>query len=252
MMSHIGQKGVYFKARNNNNRLLGTLFMGWGDTPKPTVILLHGMPGIEKNYDLALMFRRRDWNCLLFHYQGCWGSDGLYTLKTLPQDVLAAVDFLTAGNQPYIDTQHLFVAGHSMGGWAAMLAAIEDERIKAVAALGAICHPAELQWTLAEIEEMYTPWLPGLSSEAFAEQWAALDDIWSPSQRIQELKQPLLILHGAQDEVVPVKQAIKLAQNAHPKGQLILHPQANHAFTWHRDWLGKTLWSWMQSQVESK
>jgi len=49
-MEHEGRMGVYFDS--GGNRLLGTLFLARGDDPKPTAILLHGCPGIEKNEDL--------------------------------------------------------------------------------------------------------------------------------------------------------------------------------------------------------
>ena len=50
-MSHQGQTGVYFDS--GGYRLLGTLFLARGDAPKPTAVILHGIPGIEKNHDLA-------------------------------------------------------------------------------------------------------------------------------------------------------------------------------------------------------
>ena len=86
-MPHEGQTGVYFDS--DGHRLLGTLWMAKGDDSKPTAIILHGLPGIEKNFDLALHLRDRGWNSLIFHHRGCWGSDGLYTFKTIPDDVVA-------------------------------------------------------------------------------------------------------------------------------------------------------------------
>ena len=59
------------------------------------MLLLHGCPGLEKNLDLAARPRDRGWNALLFHYHGCWGSAGRYDLRTIPDDVTGAVDYLT-------------------------------------------------------------------------------------------------------------------------------------------------------------
>ena len=50
-MPHQGQIGVYFDSEGH--RLLGTLFLARGDAPKPTAVILHGIPGVEKNHDLA-------------------------------------------------------------------------------------------------------------------------------------------------------------------------------------------------------
>jgi hypothetical protein len=40
-----------------------------------TAILIHGLPGIEKRLDIAYGLRDLGWNCLYFHFRGCWGSD---------------------------------------------------------------------------------------------------------------------------------------------------------------------------------
>ena len=65
-MTHSGQTGILIPSQGYD--LLGTLFLAPGDKPKPTAVLLHGIPGIEKNYDLALNLRNHGWNALIFHY----------------------------------------------------------------------------------------------------------------------------------------------------------------------------------------
>jgi pimeloyl-ACP methyl ester carboxylesterase len=89
---HEGITGVTFDS--DGYRLVGTLYLARGAGPKPTVLLLHGCPGLEKNLDLAARLRDQGWNALLFHYRGCWGSAGRYDLRTIPRDVTAAVDYL--------------------------------------------------------------------------------------------------------------------------------------------------------------
>jgi uncharacterized protein len=75
---------------SDGHRLVGVLYLARGEEPKPTVLLLHGCPGLEKNLDLAVRLREAGWNSLLFHYRGCWGSAGRYDLRTIPRDVTAA------------------------------------------------------------------------------------------------------------------------------------------------------------------
>lgn len=244
-MPHEGQMGVHFMSEGH--RLLGTLFLAQDDMLKPTAILLHGVPGIEKNYDIALMLRERGWNSLLIHYRGCWGSKGLYEFKKLPTDVRAVLDYLTQGRHPQIDLEHLVLIGHSMGGWTALLTAPDEPRVKAVAVYGAVCNSQTIGWDVPVIEQDFTPWLTGLSAQAFHQQWAALDDEVTPTQQVARIRQPLLIIHGNQDEVVSVQQAHDLHQNAGQNAQLHVHPEANHSFTWHRSWLKETLWTWLES-----
>ena len=118
---HDGITGVTFTS--DGHRLLGTLYLARGDEPKPTALLLHGCPGFQQNGDLAVALRDRGWNALIFHYRGSWGSGGRYDLRTVPADVTAAVDHLTSAAYPPVDPRRLAVVGHSLGGWAAILAA---------------------------------------------------------------------------------------------------------------------------------
>lgn len=243
-MPHEGQTGVYFES--DGYRLLGMLFMAQGDEPKPTVVLLHGMPGIEKNADIALALRDKGWNCLIFHYRGCWDSEGVWTMKTLPDDVIAALDYLGSGSHPQVDMDKLVLIGHSMGGYAALLAAARDERPKAVAVIGAVTDPRALMWSDAEIEAEFTPWLPGLEVAGFKEQWAGLDAIFAPVEHVQRIApRPLLIIHAEEDRAVPIEQARMLANRADDPVHLITHMEANHSFTWHRAWLQEFLLRWL-------
>jgi len=102
---HEGITGVTFDS--DGHRLLGTLYLARGCTPKPTALLLHGCPGLQQNADLAVALRDRGWNSLVFHYRGCWGSGGDYDLRTIPRDVTAAVDHLQDGGYPGVDPARL-------------------------------------------------------------------------------------------------------------------------------------------------
>ena len=71
--------GILLHGRRG--RLLSVLYTAGGAGPHPTVLLLHGIPGCEKNIDLAQELRCAGFHVLLFHYSGSWGSDGDYALK---------------------------------------------------------------------------------------------------------------------------------------------------------------------------
>ncbi|HZY44528.1 MAG TPA: hypothetical protein VFF70_07245, partial [Anaerolineae bacterium] len=75
-------------------KLLGGFYRAAGDSPRPTVVLCHGLPGVEKNLDIAYGLRDAGWNCLYFHYRGCWGSEGTYSLNGLLDDAHAVTDWL--------------------------------------------------------------------------------------------------------------------------------------------------------------
>jgi formylglycine-generating enzyme required for sulfatase activity len=56
-------------------------------------------------------------------------------------DVLAAAEYLS--KQPYVDTNRLFVAGHSVGGTMTLLAALASQRFRAAASFDGACYRPE-------------------------------------------------------------------------------------------------------------
>ena len=127
-----------------NKRMTGFILNANGQGPHPTFVLLHGLPGNEKNLDLAQSMRRAGFNILFFHYRGAWGSEGDYSFKSLHNDVLAAIEFLrTHAKQYRVDRRSLSVIGHSFGGYAALRTGIEDKQLACVIAVSA-ANPATI------------------------------------------------------------------------------------------------------------
>ncbi len=245
-MSEPGQMGVTFLS--GKDPLVGTLFLARGSRPKATFLLLYGIPGIEKNYDLAQALRGQGYNALIFHYRGSWGSAGMYCLETIPEDVVAAVDHIARGRYARIDRTKLAVIGHSLGGWAALLATATDERLGAVAVYGTVGDPSRIRWTLEDIAAEFTPWLAGITPAGFSSQWAALNDRLNPALQIHCLApRPLLILHARQDMVIPIQHAEELSRRAGYPHTFEVHHEADHSFTWHRPWLVSRLAQWAHS-----
>jgi uncharacterized protein len=244
-MPHEGQTGVVFES--GGEKLLGTLVLARGDDPKPTAVLLHGLPGIEKNYDLAHALRDAGWNSLIFHYRGSWGSGGDYRLDTLPDDARAALDYLSSGVHEQIDPQRFALVGHSMGGWSALMAG-DDPRVRAIAVIGAVTDPVRLPFTAALAEELFTPYLRGMTPQEFEQHWSALGH-GEALKRSGSLEVPLLIVHAETDSVVPVEQARLLFAATGGRARQEVHPEANHAFAWHRRWLIDLVVPWLQESV---
>jgi len=133
-MPDAGQEGILINS--SGHRLLGTLFTAWNEGPNPTVLLLHGMPGIELNYDIALALREHGWNCLIFEGPGQRGAIHLDPSLTLRHDwevpVKAVVDY--ALTLPEVDADKLALIGYSLGGYLAPRAVAFEHRIKACVA----------------------------------------------------------------------------------------------------------------------
>jgi dipeptidyl aminopeptidase/acylaminoacyl peptidase len=243
-MAHEGLEGVVFESRGHP--LLGALFLAPGEDPKPTALLLHGCPGIEKNHDVALALRDQGWNALVFHFRGSWGSGGAYSIGSLPDDVIAALDYLGSGCWPQVDTDRLILVGHSLGGWAAVIAAADDARARAVGVYGGVVDLRFRDYTTEFVGEEFTPWLQGITPEQFVAEVQELGERYSTLERVASISpRPLLVIHGGNDALVPTEQARRLFDRANDPREFILIPDANHGFSWHRRELIDHIVNWL-------
>lgn len=111
-----------------------------GEGPKPTMLLLHGLPGNERNLDLAQAVRRAGWNVLTFTYRGAWGSPGRFSILDALEDTGAAMEFLRSPGTAArygVDTKRVVIAGHSMGGYFAAAQGAKDANVAGVVLLDA-------------------------------------------------------------------------------------------------------------------
>ncbi len=113
-----------FTIPSHGDEMLTVIYMAQGKGPHPTILLLHGILGNERNFDLAQIFRRAGWHVVVFHYRGSWGSKGIFSFLHVLEDVVSAIDYLrtdTALENFRIDRDNIVVIGHSMGGWASLM-----------------------------------------------------------------------------------------------------------------------------------
>jgi pimeloyl-ACP methyl ester carboxylesterase len=116
------------------------LYEAAGAGQHPTVILLHGFPGNEKNLDLAQAIRRDGFNVLYFNYRGSWGTPGAFSFAHCMEDAEAAIDYLrdpANAKRLRVDPSTIVLIGHSMGGMVALYTAAHDPHVAAVGAISA-------------------------------------------------------------------------------------------------------------------
>jgi pimeloyl-ACP methyl ester carboxylesterase len=106
-----------------NSQLAGLIYRANGVQKHPTLLLLHGYPGNERNLDLAQVVRAHGWNVIYFNYRGAWGSGGTFSFKNCVEDVVNVVAFCKKYQDSLkIDTSNIVLFGHSMGGWVCLKA----------------------------------------------------------------------------------------------------------------------------------
>ncbi|HWR62662.1 MAG TPA: alpha/beta fold hydrolase [Clostridia bacterium] len=198
----------------NTGRMFGVMYTAKGCRPHPTMIILHGFPGTEKNLDLAHAFRRAGWNSLVFHYRGAWGSEGCFSFQNVLDDVKAALKFLRSDeviDKYRVDKHNIALVGHSMGGFAALMTAADDPDIKACVAmapfnLGSMGEKAGEEYkTLTSLQEMFKECilpLNGATVDGLLNEVMTNSKKWNPANAADRiLKHNLLLIAGSRDTI---------------------------------------------------
>jgi pimeloyl-ACP methyl ester carboxylesterase len=228
------------------------LFAAAGKGPHRTVILMHGLPGNERNLDLAQAIRRAGWDVLTFTYRGAWGSPGDFSISNAMEDTQAALDFARsdAGAKLGIDSRHIVLAGHSMGGATAIETAAHTTGLDGlilidawdIAADGRGYSKAEL---LTEFDDFGNS-LRGATPQSTTDEIIANGNQWDlvvAGARIRRL--PVLTVTakfaGAASNR-PITAAMRHSGNAHVTA---IEMATDHAFSDHRIALAQAVVGWL-------
>lgn len=98
----------------------GLILVASGAGPHPVFVLFHGLPGNEKNLDLAQSVRRAGWTVVTINYRGSWGSPGAFRFANTLEDAKATLAYLRRPEivaKYALDPARIAIGGHSMGGW---------------------------------------------------------------------------------------------------------------------------------------
>lgn len=205
-------KGFLIPAKTGE-RMYACLFRPKGSGPRPTVLLLHGYPGDENNYDLAHAFQRAGYTVVIFHYRGTWGSEGRFSLRHVLEDAASAVAFIRrhSGEEPYLfDSEKLILVGHSMGGFAALQTAAVDSGVLGVAAVCAFDFSltARRPALREAVRKEFADCLP-IRRIGLDELMGEIDEnasAWSfPALAERLSKKPVCLIGGERDAISPPK-----------------------------------------------
>ena len=232
-----GLDGMTFTSKGC--RLLGGFYKAAGDAPRPTAILLHGLPGIEKHLDIAYGLRDLGWNCLYLHFRGCWGSEGTFSLAGLADDTRAAVEWVL--KHPSVDKDHIALIGGSTGSYPALVCGAAEPRIRAIVGVSPLIEPRAFQFP-KEMADEFARMLNGVTGQDLLEQWQALPPLADSLRAFAP--RPLLLVTAGKDSIFPPSHyADSLA--GIPNIQWIRNEESDHGFSVCRPWLVRTVTDWL-------
>lgn len=247
---------------SHGESLNGVIYSPSGADAAPLALMLHGLPGHERNFDLAQILRRAGWHVVVFHYRGSWGSGGIYRFSHVIEDVKRVLDFFRDADnaETYgVDRERIIAVGHSLGGWAALVAAANGWVDEAASLAGANIGswgdmlddaPVMVRPMIADVLEGNRHPLHGMDTDAILDELVAQRAAWNVVGRAADLAaKKLLIVGGKRDEVLSIfdhHQPLVAALEAASAKQLshtIL--DADHAFSNKRVALARLLLDWL-------
>ena len=240
-------------------------YLAAGAGPHPTVLLLHGFPGNERNLDLAQAIRRAGWNVFFFRYRGAWGSGGEFSFGNALEDVRAVVTTLREpefARAHRVDSARIALLGHSMGGAVALISAAELAEVRCVASLaganlGALAERVSASPEAAKAVAQFQSWgegrVRGVSGEAMIAELLANRERFTLTRHAATLAtKPTLLVAGARDDVTPpaAHHAPLVAAIRAANGTLLEETTlaSDHAFSETRIALADTLVAWLASR----
>lgn len=206
-----------------------------GGAPPSGLVLCHGFPvgpgGAATSARTYPAFADRlaaetGWLVLTFNFRGTGASEGNFSLRGWLADVGAAVDRLVGEG-----VSGVWLAGSSTGGALALCHAAEDTRVRGVASLAApatfdvwAAHPRRFLEDARQIgvisDRSFPPDIDAWGKE--------LGDVRPLDAVVRIPPRPLLIMHGSDDDTVPLQDARTLATAVNGNADLRLIHGAGH------------------------
>ena len=230
----------------------GLVYRPSGAGPHPTLVICHGLPGNEKNLDLAQAVRRAGWNAVTFNYRGSWGSPGKFRFAQNLEDADAVLAYLRdAANAARlgVDTKRIVLAGHSMGGWVTVHTAAHDHQLMGailisaadMGAMGGLSREKRVAFMAGDMES-----LAGVTAENMADEVAANAKAFSLDGAAAGLVPTPLLVLSADDGLAPgTDKLVKDIEAAGGTKVTTLHAATDHSWSDHRIYLETTIINWL-------
>jgi acetyl esterase/lipase len=189
------------------------------DRPVPVVLMIHGGGWISGDrtmvHDEARWLAPQGFACACVDYR----LAPLHPYPAAVEDVRSAIRFLRGAAPEYgLDAGRVAALGHSAGGHLALTAALtgaQEERADAAIAMCPITDLTDPRAQHLAIAWSFLEQFMGGAFEQQPERWREA----SPIAHASDGASPVLLVHGENDDVVPVAQSRALAQALRKAGR---------------------------------
>jgi len=206
-----------------NNKRLHAWFIPAGEAPAPAVVILHGWGGTSADMlPVAPGLHDLGFHSLFLDARthGLSDDEDFMSMPRFAEDLETALVWLVNRD----DVTTIGAVGHSIGAAATILAASRNPDIDAVVAVASFAHPEELLWRAIP----YPAPVKWTLLRAIRQMIGVSYDDIAPRNRIADIQVPVLLMHGEDDDVIPVDDAISIHDNL-PSCQLIIVPKGTHS-----------------------
>ncbi len=217
-----------------------------GDREDFLVILGHGVTG---NMDrplivhLANQLSTNGWPSLRFSFAGNGNSEGEFSDSTITKEV----DDLRCLIESHGKGRRLIYIGHSMGGAVGVIAASKKDTFDGLVSLAGMVDTTKFCET--EFGEV-TPdegfmWDDEECplSQAYVDDLHAIGDTIASARKVRN---PWLLLHGSEDDVVPLQDSQTAYGVSEADAELVVIDGADHVFTDHLEPMSDEVLRWLQ------
>ena len=222
----------------------------------PLMIIIHGFTGNKDERHLlavSKMFNEIGLATLRVDMYGHGKSEGEFCNHTLFKWMTNAMTIIDYARSLDFVTD-IYLCGHSQGGLTVMLAAaLKHEFIKAIIPMSpaiSIPYDAKLGNVLGSVFDPQR-----IPEEIINPEWTLKGNYFRVAQTIDvdsaidKYTGPVLIVHGDQDEAIPVLFSIEAAKR-YKNADLVIIKGDTHCYDFHLDEVVSSIRTWMLKQLE--
>ena len=221
---------MFGNIKNASGENLDYTFHAGNKSSQHIVVLGHGVTGNKDRpflVELADNLSNAGIPTIRFSFSGNGNSDGEFTQSTISKEIGDLASVLDV-----LDNHTICYVGHSMGGAVGVLSASQDNRIKLLVSLaGMVGTKAFAQREFGDVTPdkgfMWDePTCP--LSQAYMDDLTQINTVVDCASKISV---PWLLVHGTEDDVVPIEDSQKIYAQANEPKELFTIEDANHVFS---------------------